>query len=615
MNSTIGFNPMRFTEEELETITVSDINTRLTRTHYFDGRLLTARDLNRDQTYVDERLRELGRAYGSGVIHGLEVELRFGILQVSAGRAVSPSGRVLELSLDNGETLDIDLNSSADISALNEGQYRHIDRGLYALVLRYAEIQQDTAEVFPTDLGSERKTQADTYAEGVDLALVKLPVGLEQDDPVAIRNDLIWSLPNNSSVAASLPAEGVPLGILAMNFDQALWFDKELLRQPLRSEINAEHLNQDLERRHRQLFSDIITLRNNNGYPERFPALEYFHTLPPVGPLPKASVNPALGLQSYFPDTFKVHIAPVNRADIPAIRAESMPLSPLRLRDTALQEVMILAPLDDADYAEYAQRLEVESLSDDDGIDIPVIKPLQLTQQGSIQAANADWQALWDNVNDEELFYVRRPGRAAETGVSAVVLARGAVIPAPTPPTPIPPYDGPILAPEIIPPGSVDIRPGGSMSFPGVPTTPEITPVTEPPEADAPAAPATLAEEQEIVLNHINLDRLAKHRPPRNRFERKAFMTIREKLGREMEAVLTINDLLLRLERNFDDVLWRTLSRLESQDAALELIKLLEQGQASNSSTPELILKARDEGFLNLTDAVTERWKNYTQGR
>ncbi len=608
MNSTIGFNPMRFTEEELETITVSDINSRLTRTNYFDGRLLTAEDLNRDQTYVDERLRELGRAYGSGIIHGLEVELRFGILQVSGGRAVSPSGRVLELSLEEGETLDIDLNSSADISTLNDGRYRHIERGLYALVLRYAEIRQDIAEVFPTDLGSQRDTQADTYAEGVDLALVKLPIGLDQDDPIAMRNDLIWSLPNNSSVAAALPAQGVALGILAMNFDQALWFDDQLLRHPLRNETNVERLNEDLERRHRNLFADIITLRNDNGYPARFPALEYFHTLPPVGPVPKASIDPALGRQTYFPDTFEVHIAPVNRADIPAIRAESMPLSALHLRDTALQEVMILAPLDDADYAEFAQRLELESLDDGDRIDIPTIKPVKLTLQGSIQAASADpdWQALWDKVNDEELFYVRRPARAAETGVGAVVLARGAVVPASTRPFPAPPFEGPILTPDIIQPGFGGLRPGGGIPGPGPTPTPDTGPTTPP-------APA--ASEQEIVLKHINLKRMAEQRPPRNRFERRAFMEMQEKLGKEMEAVLTINDLLLRLERSFDDVLWRTLSRLQNRDAAIKLIQLLAEGQASGESTPETILKAVDGGLLSLTDAVTERWKNYARGR
>ncbi len=625
MSTTIEFNPMRFNAEELEQIAVSDIDERLTRTNYFNGRLLTATDLNRDQTYLDERLLELGRAYGDGIIHGLQVELRFGVLQVQAGRAITPSGRVLELSLDEDQTHDIDLNSSAEISTLNDGQYRHIDRGLYALVLRYAEAQQKLAEVFPTDLGKQRDSQADTYAEGVDLALIKLPIGLEQDEAFTIRDNLMWSLAHNSPISAGLPADSIALGVLAMSYDQALWFDSELLRHPVRSEVNNTDLNTDLERRHHALFQDIVQSRDQNGYPPRFSALEYFHTLPPVGPLPKASADPSLGLQGYFPEHFEVHIAPVNRADIAAIRAESMPLSPLKLHDKALQEVMILAPLDDADYAEFAQRLEVESLSDDDNIDIPIIKPANLTLQGGLRAANADanWQALWDRVNEQELFYVRRPGRAAETGVSAVVLARGSVIPAPslpdTPTTPniptipdgptiptIPttptfppffqPYPGPYLTPGALQPISTI---GGGPTSISAPTTTAPTP--------------PVRSEAELVLRHINIERLAKHRPAQGAREQRALDQIQEKLANDMEATLIFNDILLHIEHRYDSVLWRTLARLESPDATQKLLQLLLEGHNAGVSSPLIILEATDSDLFRLTPALLEAWKIFAE--
>src|SRR5215813_6167977 len=47
----------------------------LVRTAYFDGRLLTADDLIRDQQYLDERLLELGRVLGDGVVSGLALAL------------------------------------------------------------------------------------------------------------------------------------------------------------------------------------------------------------------------------------------------------------------------------------------------------------------------------------------------------------------------------------------------------------------------------------------------------------------------------------------------------------------------------------------------------------
>ena len=57
--------------ESLESI--ADIDPRMTRTHYFDGRLLTAEDLERDQVYLDQRLREVGKVLGHGIISGLRL--------------------------------------------------------------------------------------------------------------------------------------------------------------------------------------------------------------------------------------------------------------------------------------------------------------------------------------------------------------------------------------------------------------------------------------------------------------------------------------------------------------------------------------------------------------
>ena len=68
---------------------IADIDPRMTRTHYFDGRLLTAEDLERDQIYLDQRLREIGKTLGQGVIDGLELSFDSfsGLLTLQPGRS------------------------------------------------------------------------------------------------------------------------------------------------------------------------------------------------------------------------------------------------------------------------------------------------------------------------------------------------------------------------------------------------------------------------------------------------------------------------------------------------------------------------------------------------
>src|SRR5215467_2645606 len=50
------------------------IDERRTRTRYFDGRFLAAKDETRDQNYFLTRLADLGRAGGTGVVSGLFVQ-------------------------------------------------------------------------------------------------------------------------------------------------------------------------------------------------------------------------------------------------------------------------------------------------------------------------------------------------------------------------------------------------------------------------------------------------------------------------------------------------------------------------------------------------------------
>lgn len=70
------------------------------RTRYFDGRLLTSEDFEREQTYLRDRLRRHNRhLHGWGVVHGLQVTLvEGGRLEVSPGLALDCEGN--EVAVD-----------------------------------------------------------------------------------------------------------------------------------------------------------------------------------------------------------------------------------------------------------------------------------------------------------------------------------------------------------------------------------------------------------------------------------------------------------------------------------------------------------------------------------
>src|SRR5258708_37639901 len=72
------------------------IDERRTRTRYFDGRFLAAKDEIRDQNYFLTRLADLGRAGGTGVVSGLLVDQTSPTrITIHAGQGVTPGGETV----------------------------------------------------------------------------------------------------------------------------------------------------------------------------------------------------------------------------------------------------------------------------------------------------------------------------------------------------------------------------------------------------------------------------------------------------------------------------------------------------------------------------------------
>ena len=64
------------------------------RTYFFNGRLLAAEDLSREQTLRETGQKQLARIIGCGIERGLNVQGQVGnsLLQITGGLGIAPSG-------------------------------------------------------------------------------------------------------------------------------------------------------------------------------------------------------------------------------------------------------------------------------------------------------------------------------------------------------------------------------------------------------------------------------------------------------------------------------------------------------------------------------------------
>lgn len=432
--STITFQPYQPGTLDADGKRIGSIDPRLTRTNYYDGQLLKASDLTRDQIYVDERLLELGQALGSGIAWGLETELvDEHTLRVQPGQAIAPSGRVLRLSKTS---LEINLQDSALIASLNQGYYRRFQRGLYAVTLQFAEIIDGTAEAYPADLTTARRMQVSSYAEGVELTLVPLNLPLPRGDGMAVRAALAREFLAGGQTLNLPTDEAIPLGLLAIDQARPLWLDLGLLRRPLRQPYAPDSLQRDVAGHYGELLTDVLAARQAGGLTGPFPAAQYFRILPPVGSIPKDCINPVTGSQTFFPQEYEVSIAPVRKEDLRNLQEESVRLPVMDLEKLKDADIMVLVPLEDQDFALRARQLELPAQATP-GVTGTLARlnslALRIFPLPPVHKVDTDkdvWQSIWDAVKAEDLVYVRRPPRTAETNVSAIVLAQGFALPA-----------------------------------------------------------------------------------------------------------------------------------------------------------------------------------------
>lgn len=226
------------------------------RSAFFNGRLLSAEDLTREQAARDDAEARLARLIGCGVAEGLAVTAGTGsVLHISAGLGVTPSGAVIDIG-----NLDLDLSSAGRgasfsgfgncAAGLAEGQPL---AGLYLLTLAPAWSGQGRAATLLGEVGAcNRRTEQP--AVRARLVEVQPPAGL---GAASVRNELAVALLSpgqglvavpeggrvgwwmrqrvgSSAAVPGLTADELPLALLQIDAKaQPLWLDTDSARRRL----------------------------------------------------------------------------------------------------------------------------------------------------------------------------------------------------------------------------------------------------------------------------------------------------------------------------------------------------------------------------------------------
>lgn len=208
----------------------------LRSTNFFNGRLLTAEDLQREQTVRREWERRLGDAMGDGIAFGLDVDpvaVADGeppTVAVTAGAAINREGHMIvlrhavEVSLREGTgATDAPTGPASAFGACGPSQRTVYvaNAGVYLLAIRPLRMREGTARV--SGLGNAgAPCAADALVDGMQFRILQLPLTPAQllagnllRNRVA--SDFLWrrdDVPVRDPFGASAPASPSPYDTL-----------------------------------------------------------------------------------------------------------------------------------------------------------------------------------------------------------------------------------------------------------------------------------------------------------------------------------------------------------------------------------------------------------------
>lgn len=314
--------------------------------NFFNGRLLTARDLSREQEGNEEEHRRLGQAIGAGVARGLEVSpsitstLAAPVLTIEPGLAINRRGQILSVE----ERTDVSLvrqfgaSSNAPIfgacQPLQTGAYV-AGAGVYLLTLASAVGKEGRAVT--SGLGTENVScNTDTVVQGIQFRLLPLNISAaDLGDLTHLRNRLAYRCfgvadPKvatyfHDPFAATLQGYGlidelrgvsltdceVPLAVLYWTAAKGiefvdLWSARRRLEPQSAAGSWAPFVNQrrqsEAEAMFLQFEEQLRTIRLTESNLNTIVASQRFDYLPPVGllPLNNSGASGAFTYQKFF---------------------------------------------------------------------------------------------------------------------------------------------------------------------------------------------------------------------------------------------------------------------------------------------------------------------------
>lgn len=352
-----------------------------TRPLYFDGRFLTAADLTADQDYVRNRLADLGRAIGAGVVSGLRVQAATvnnqAGLQISAGHGFTPAGELVSLpppgphfvafnDIDVQQRVELQLGLRSSPRATARGQL--LRTGLYVLALRPVEFSADPVASYPTTLDGSRGTRDGNTVEAVAITLLPYTERASAHATPHQRRAQVAREAFFESNPDGTLQDALPLAVLQLDGGRLVWLDTALARREVGTESGlAVTLNPRpravLEAWFAQYRDQLAELAASGP----FVASQVFSALPPTGPLPAATVEWEQGFeaglrQSFFPPTADVEFSFVAEDELPLLIDQGLGLPPIDLQaDAAALDhlaLLILAPVPRATLQDIRRNLE-----------------------------------------------------------------------------------------------------------------------------------------------------------------------------------------------------------------------------------------------------------------
>jgi hypothetical protein len=219
------------------------------RTAFFNGRLLSAEDLQREQALRDDGQRRLARLVGCGIERGLRVNGSAGSTQldIGDGLGLTPSGTLIET---DGFTLDLAATAGTRVGRFGDCQASFLAgealEGLHLLVLTPDWVADGRA---PTLLGEVGACNRRVEYPAVRTRLVALRPPADVAGP-ALRNRLAAALLSppagtpgrtdrllgwwSTVLAPTLRADDLPIAVLQLDSAaRVLWVDAEAARRRL----------------------------------------------------------------------------------------------------------------------------------------------------------------------------------------------------------------------------------------------------------------------------------------------------------------------------------------------------------------------------------------------